>query len=119
MNVLIAVSNFRLGQVWARHLCRNGADVVVVHDQAEAIAALDAGAVDIIVVDIVLATGSAIAIADYAGYRRPDAKIIFVSNSSFFSDGSIFQHIPNARAVVPEQVSADDLGAVVEYHAAV
>lgn len=118
MRVLIVVGSLELGNIWARHLSRNGAEVVLAQDQQAAIAEISANKVDMIIVDIVLACGSAIAIADYAGFRRPEAKVIFVSNANFFSDGSIFQHIPNACAIMPSQSSADDIEAVVTYHAA-
>ncbi len=117
MRVLIVVSNPDLGELWARHLSRNGADVVVARSESQAINDLRHNEPDIIVVDVVLAEGSAIAIADFACYRRPGAKVIFVSNSSFFSDGSIFQHIPNACAVMPREVQPDDLEAVATHHA--
>jgi hypothetical protein len=57
-------------------------------------------------------------VVDFAAYRQPKAKVIFVSDGQFFSDGSVFQHFYNAFAIVPETVSADDLGAVVQYHGA-
>lgn len=118
MNVLIIACHLEVGQIWGRHLTRRGAHVTLAHSQEEAIEALRTQSIDVIVVDIVLTDGSAIAIADFANYRQPDAKVIFVSNSSFFSDGSIFEHIGNAAAVIPPNVSADDLEAVVDYHAA-
>jgi len=119
MKVLIIVSNPELGRLWARHLSRNGATVVVADSEEAAIDELGTSQVDIIVVDIVLTTGSAIAIADFACCRQPGAKVIFVSNSTFFSDGSIFQHIPNACAVMPAEVQPSDLEAVVEHYAGV
>ena len=39
--------------------------------------------------------GVAMAVADFASYRRPEARVIFVTNTSFFSDGSIFAHSPS------------------------
>jgi len=118
MHVLIIACNKELGRIWGRHLSRNGAEVILANSQAEAIAALQNRHVDVIVVDVVLTDGSAIAIADFASYRQPKTKVIFVSNSNFFSDGSIFQHIPNACAVMPSGVAPDDLEAVIEHHGA-
>jgi DNA-binding NtrC family response regulator len=71
----------------------------------------------IIILDVVLTNGSAIAVADYASYRHPDARIIFVTNSSFFSDGSIFQLCSNACAFVPSATQPEDLAAMVEHYA--
>jgi hypothetical protein len=61
--------------------------------------------------------GSAFAVADYASFRHPDAGVIFVSNTSFFSDGSIFQLCSNACAFVPSATQPDDLAAMVEHYA--
>ena len=48
----------------------------------------------IVVLDLILDEGSAFAVADFMNYRQPDAQVIFVTNTSFFSDGSIFQFFP-------------------------
>ena len=111
--------NKDVGAIWGRHIARNGAEVIVADNQAEAISVLQDRRVDIIVVDVVLTDGSAIAIADFASYRQPKTKVVFVSNSNFFSDGSIFQLIPNACAVMPSDVAPDDLEAIVVHHGAV
>lgn len=116
MVVLIVANNPDLARIWSRHLQRLGNDVMVVHSQVEAANYMRVHSVDVIVLDLKLEKGSAIAIADYASYRWPEARVVFVSNSTFFSDGSIFNHIPNAAAMVPEQTPPNDLAAIVEYH---
>ncbi len=116
MVILIVASNPELSRIWARHLERLGHDTVVVHAQEEAVTFLRLNRVDVIVLDLMLEEGSAIAVADFASYRAPDAKVVFVTNTTFFSDGSIFNHIPNAAAMVPEQTPPSDLAAIVEYH---
>lgn len=87
MNVLIVESREELGGLWSRHLARLGATVLTARTEEEATARLLDGPVDIIVLDLVLDEGSAIAVADFANYRQPGAKVIFVTNTSFFSDG--------------------------------
>lgn len=116
MRVLIVESNAALGQLWQRHLQRQGAAVEVAGTQAEAIAKLRDTEVNVIVLNLVLENGSAIAVADFASYRWPGAKIIFVTDTSFFSDGSIFRHIPNACAFVQSELPPDDLCAMVEHY---
>ena len=59
----------------------------------------------------VLDHGSALAVADFASYRRPDCRVIFVTNTSFFSDGSIFRHCANACAYLQSQTEPADLAA--------
>jgi len=117
MKVLIVESRPELGVLWQRHLERLGADVSLVHSQEEAILALCGSDFRIIVLDLVLEQGSALAVADFASYRRPDARVLFVTNTSFFSDGSIFSHSPNACAYVQSATPPEDLAAMVEHYA--
>lgn len=118
MRVLIVESDPNLGWLWRRHLERLSAEVHLANGQGDAVAFLETDTVDVIVLDLVLNDGSAIAVADYASYRHPKTRIVFVTNTSFFSDGSIFQHIPNACAFLPSATPPEDLAAVVEHYAA-
>lgn len=115
MRVLIAESNPGLAALWMRHLERGGAEVRVAATQAEAIEILRDDDVQVIVLDLVL-EGGALAVADFASYRRPDARVVFVTSTTFFSDGSIFNHIPNACAYVEAQTPPDDIAAIVEHY---
>ncbi len=103
--------------VWQNHLERLGIAVLCAHGQSDAAALLASEAIDVIVLDLVLQDGSALAVADLAGYRQPGARIVFVTSSSFFSDGSIFAHVPNARAFLPSGTAPADLAAMVEHYA--
>ncbi|MEM5476195.1 response regulator [Pacificibacter sp. AS14] len=116
MEVLIVESNPDLGAVWQRHLERHGVSVQCTLGQTSAIEHLQLNSVDLIVLDLVLDDGSAFAVADYANYRYPDTPVIFVTNSTFFSDGSIFQHMANARAFITSEVDPADLTAMVEHY---
>lgn len=116
MRVLIVESDPDLGGLWKRHLERQDASVCLVSSQPEAIDALQCDDFDIIVLDLVLHEGSALAVADFASYRRPEARVIFVTNTSFFSDGSIFSHSPNACAFVQSRTPPEDLVAMVEHY---
>lgn len=115
MQVLIVESDPDLGRLWARHLERMGANVLVSGTQSAAIGILQNVEVNVIILDLMVRDGSAFAIADFASYRRPASRIIFVTNTTFFSDGSIFQHIPNACAFVQSETPPDDLVAMVEH----
>lgn len=116
MVVLIVGSKTELSRIWARHLERLGHQAFVVHSQEAAIDYLRVNPVDVMVLDLMLTGGSAFAVADYASYRRPQTRVVFVTNSTFFSDGSLFNHIPNAAAVLQEKTPPHDLAAIVEYH---
>ncbi|SHJ94889.1 Response regulator receiver domain-containing protein [Ruegeria lacuscaerulensis ITI-1157] len=118
MKVLIVESNPELGRVWQRHLERQGAEVTLADSQEAAILALYGTPFEVIILDLVLESGSALAVADFASYRRPDARVIFVTNTTFFSDGSIFAHSSNACAYVQSNTPPEDLAAMVEHYAA-
>ena len=116
MRVLIVEGNPDLGQVWSSTIERLGVDVSIAASEKEAIEIMGELEVAVIILDLVLQDGSAFAIADYASYEYPEAKVIFVTNTTFFSDGSIFRHIPNACAFVQSRTPPDDLAAMVEHY---
>ncbi|MDR9486310.1 MAG: hypothetical protein RI566_14180 [Sediminimonas sp.] len=115
MRVLIVEPEPELGCLWQRHLERQGAIVTLVPDQDSAIEVLRADDISVIILDLLVAQGSALTVADYANYRRPDARVIFVTNTTFFSDGSIFQHCGNACAFLRTGTPPEDLAAMVEH----
>lgn len=117
MRVLIVESVAELGWLWKRHLDRQGCRTELVHGQDAAIEALRERNFDVIVLDLIIPDGSAFAVSDFASYRQPDARVIFVTNSSFFSDGSIFSHACNARALIRSDAPPSDLAAIVEHYA--
>lgn len=87
------------------------------HDQQGALEALGETRCDLMVLDLILTRSSAFAIADEAERRFPGVPILFVSKTSFFSDGSVFGLCANARAFVSADTPPDDLTAMVEHYA--
>ena len=118
MKVLIVESECELGMIWQRALERLGVQVVLVTDQATAVQALRDQSFELIILDLVLENGSAFAISDFANYRRSAAQVMFVTNTSFFSDGSIFQHCSNACAYVQSATAPEDIAMMVTHYAA-
>lgn len=117
MNVLIVQDDAALSDRWALQLQQRGHVVDAVMDQDSAVALLHQRSYAVVIMDVVLQRGSAMAVADYASFRHPDAHVIFVTATSVFSDGSIFQHCANACAFVPSDTPPEDLAAMVEYYA--
>lgn len=115
MNVLIVEDNADLGRIWAKFLERQGVTVTLATSQKDAIAAMRFNEFDALVVELVLPDGGAIAISDYATYRFPDVPIITVTSTKFFSDGSIFQLMPNARGLMRTPFRPSDLAALLEH----
>lgn len=117
MRVLIVESRVELAQVWAAQLRCEGLEAVVVEDQAGAVRALHLEAFGLMLLDLVLRDGAALAVADYAAFRRPDMPVIFLTDTPVFSDGSIFAHCPNACGFFQSQIPAADLAALAGHYA--
>lgn len=118
MRALIVQRNENLGRVWQRHLERLDVDVSVVHSAACALSIIETTSFDVIVLDLVLAEGSAFAVADLVRFRQPEANVVFVTDTTFFSDGSIFSHAANARAFIKTATPPKDLAAIVHHYGA-
>lgn len=116
MRVLIVQSNKNLGLLWQRHLERLDANVTLVNTGEMALSQIDAALFDVIVLDLVLTEGSALTVADFAQFRQPDANVVFVTDTTFFSDGSIFNHSANARAFIQTATPPKDLAAIVHHY---
>ena len=118
MKALIVESSRELGTLWKQHLERQGIETRLALGQSDAVDHLQGEEFQILVIDLVLDEGSPLAISDFAHFRQPEARVIFVTNTSFFSDGSIFQHSPNACAFVQTDAPPEDLVAMVEHYGA-
>lgn len=118
MKILIVESQEDLGRLWQRHFERTGAFVSLACTQTEACDKIIESTPDVIILDLVLDEGSALAISDFASYRAPNARVIFVTDTNFFSDGSIFNLAANACAFVQSSTPPEDLAAMVEHYAA-
>jgi len=118
MRALIVQKNEDLGGLWQRHLERLEVDVTHVRSASRALNLVQTQPFDVIVLDLVLAEGSALAIADLVQFRQPDTNVVFVTDTTFFSDGSIFRHAANARALVKTATPPQDLAAIVYHYGA-
>jgi len=116
MRVLIVQSNEALCRVWSRHLERLGVTVTSAHSGSDAVERVENQTFDCIVLDLVLGEGSALTVADLAYFRQPEASVVFVTDTTFFSDGSIFSHSANARAFVEKTTPPNDLAAIVQHY---
>lgn len=116
VKILVIEADASLGDIWCRHLERQGNDVEMASDEKTAIDKLRFSKFDVLVLDLSTKNASVLAISDFATYRNPDVAIIVVTANSFFSDGSIFELIPNARGHLHTPVQPDDLAALVEHY---
>lgn len=116
MRALIVQRSRDLGLIWQRHLERLEVEVLRAETGVAALGLVNSTPFDVIVLDLVLAEGSALAIADIVRFRQPDANVVFVTDTTFFSDGSIFQLAGNARALVKTATPPQDLAAIVHHY---
>ena len=116
MRILVVESDAELGELWCRYLKRQGGRTKLCRTEKSAVAALRFEIFDVLVLDLVIPDASVLAISDFATYRNPEVAIIVVTASSFFSDGSIFELMPNARGYLHTPVQPDDLAALVEHY---
>lgn len=116
MQVLIVQASYDLAQTWGRFLERRGLDCTIANDESAARAALRARPFDAVVLDMELPEGAALAVADYAAYRNPEVPIIAVTAQGFFSDGAVFELVPNARGVLNAPLKPADMAALVEHY---
>ncbi len=108
--------NRDLGTVWAGFLTREGCVCTLASAGAEAYAALRARPYAALLLDMEFPEGEALAIADFATYRNPDMPIIAVTARGFFSDGAIFELIPNARGLLRAPLRLEDMAALVQHY---
>ncbi len=115
MHVLVVQDNRDLGAIWCRFLSRHAVSSHLATSEDEAIEALESQLFDALILEPVLDGGGGLSVADIAAYRQPDLPVIAVTKSEFFSDGSIFSIIPNARGFLRTPVRPEDLIAYLEY----
>ncbi len=84
---------------------------------SDALAQLRRDSADVIIVNLDQPNEGAMTVADYAAYRHPSARVVFLTARSFFSDGSIFDMSPNACAFLPSATKPEDLATIVTHHA--
>lgn len=119
MQVLIVQANAALGALWQEHLARLGAQVQRVDTGTAALGALEKTCFDVIVLDVMLDGGNALAVADMAQFRHPRTNVVFVTDTTIFSDGSIFGYSANARALIQTATPPKDLAAIVYHYGSV
>jgi DNA-binding response OmpR family regulator len=116
MQVLIVESQTELAVLWQSHLERQGAVVQRAESEDDAVLQIGRAHFDVIVIDLMLPNGSALAVADYARFRHADTNVLMVTDNAFFSDGSIFSLVPNARALLQTSTPPEDLAAMVAHY---
>ena len=118
LRVLIVQSDAALGADWAQHLEGQGLAVTLAATADAALKALRRRDFHAIILDMVLSDGNALIVADIAAFRQPGASVICVTDDSFFSDGSIFNHCATARLMLERGTPPEELAAIVSHYGA-
>ncbi len=114
MKILIVQHNGDLAAIWAGFLARQGMDCVLAGTASASRTELRRQPFDAVVLDMEMP--EAISVADFAIYRNPEMPIIAVTAETFFSDGAIFELIPNARGLLRTPLRLEDMAALVEHY---
>lgn len=116
MNVLIVQENEDLGRLWTAHLKRAGGDVTHVVNRDKAMELVERQHFDVVIIDLMLNEGDALSVSDFVHFHQRDANVVFVTDTTFFSDGSIFAHAANARVMLKTATPPEDLAAIVAHY---
>lgn len=116
MRALIVESDKQRGLDWQHYLRGLDVDTTLATSGSQALTLIETRVFDVIVLNLVLAEGGALAVADLAFFRQPDANVVFVTDTTFFSDGSIFRHSANARAFIEARTPPEDVAAIVHHY---
>ena len=84
-------SLFDFACLWQRVLPRSGAYVFFACPQSETVKVLMQNYLEFIIVDVVLKYGTAFAISVFASFRAPTGRVVFIINTSVFSEAYIFK----------------------------
>lgn len=119
MQIMIVHADAGLGALWQERLEALGAQVKRVRTADSALGALEQTCFDVIVLDVMLDGGGALAVADTAQFRYPNTNLVFFTDTTIFSDGSIFRYSANARALIQTATPPDDVAAIVHHYGSV
>jgi CheY-like chemotaxis protein len=70
---------------------------------------------DLLLLDLMIGPIDSIQVADLAGYRFPDAAIIYITGSNKFPNGELFQLSRNASWVLRKPVDFGELKAMIAH----
>ena len=115
--ILLIETRDELATLWAGFISRRDHKVYVACSLVEAEERLDVQAFDMLIINSACFGQDACSIVEYAVFRNPRLSVIAVTSDAFFSDGSLFEHLPNLRSHLPKPVAIDDLSAVVDHYA--
>jgi CheY-like chemotaxis protein len=70
---------------------------------------------DLLLLDLMIGQEISIQVADLAGYRAPDAEIVYLTGSNRFPNGELFQLSKNISLVLRKPVNFNELKAILQH----
>ena len=71
---------------------------------------------DVLIANVEIHDDIMLAMIDYTVFRNPDIDVLAVTSSSFFSNGSLFNLIPNLRMQVCPEIRSEDLSVMIDHY---
>ncbi len=115
MKCLVADDNPDLARLWAPALSADGHDVTACTDGHDAVNQMRVANFDLLVLDLFMPGGGALALARVAIYNNPDAQVLVVTGADCFAYGELLEMGDNIAMVLRKPVSPRDLRSFVSH----
>ncbi|WP_299736134.1 response regulator [uncultured Roseobacter sp.] len=115
MDILILEDDLPLLLAFAQALESDNHNVHAVSDIETAADIVSSCKLDILLLDLMIGNDSSLQIAELAGYAAPDAEVVYVTGSTKFANGELFQMYQNTSWVMRKPVDFRDLKALINY----
>lgn len=113
MNVLLLEDDTALRFALTQVLEDSGHEVHAAGNIADATKFIETKHFDLLLLDLMIGNDLSTQIADLAGYRLPNAEIIYLTGSNKFPNGELFELSRNASWVLRKPVDFFELGAMI------
>lgn len=115
MKVLVLEDDPALRFALSQILEEAGHIAYVASDVPEACEILNQVTPDLLLLDLMIGPIDSIQVADLAGYRAPDAEVIYLTGSNKFPNGELFQLSKNASWVLRKPIDFYELAAMLRH----
>ena len=115
MNILVLEDDPDLRFALAEVLEAGGHTVHGAGNIPQACEILENVAPDLLLLDLMIGSVDTIQIADLAGYRVPDADVIYLTGSNKYPNGELFELSQNASWVLRKPIDFTSLMAMVDH----
>jgi len=115
MDVLVLEDDSSLRFALIQFLDEIGHKTFAAADMPEALEILKRETPDLLLLDLMIGPKDSLPLADLAGYRCPDAEIIYMTGSNKFPNGELFTFAKNVSWVLRKPIDFVELGAMLTH----